>query len=128
MAQLTLPLGRIDEQWLWENLERSWPLRECPHDEPTWVYTVMDADGWLYVGCTATLLKRLRNHAEKFWWLHAVKVTADLICCREHALEYEAHQILLRRPRHNKQRPAPDRFLSHEWVRHGTVGFDKDDL
>jgi hypothetical protein len=128
MAQLTLPLHQITEQWLWENFERTWPFRDCGRDEPTWVYTIMSKDGWLYIGCTASLLKRLRNHSEKFWWIDAIKVTAELICCRDHALEYEAHEILRCHPTRNKKLPTPSRHLSHEWVRHGTVGFDKEDF
>lgn len=130
--QLTLPLTHVDDQWVWDNFERFHPLpnQVCPysHQVPTWVYRIQSLDDFLYVGCTAHLPSRLRNHQEKFWWLHAWKVVADLICCRAHALEYEAHQIRLYYPKHNKARPARDRFFSHGWVIRGCVGFDKDDL
>lgn len=128
---MTFTLTPITDKWLRENTERLDAPMEChsTHQRPAWVYTLLSDEGFLYVGYTTNLAKRLASHTStKPWWNYVDKITADLMCCDHHARQAEAYTIGLRRPVYNSLFPEHGRFFAHDWVRLGFVSIDCDEF
>lgn len=70
---------------------------------PNFVYRCYDADGRLiYVGCTATPNKRLRDHAKNSWWATQIaQVRVVVFPDRQYALAKEREAIETEGPRWN---------------------------
>lgn len=127
MVQLTLPLKAFKEEWFRSNVEPTF-ADGChySHQQTTWVYTLLGEIDFLYIGSTGNLARRLSAHrGQKPWWPEIEKVTAELICCRQHAREAEAYQIGFRRPLHNSLFPEEGRVFVHDWVCMGFIGLDQ---
>lgn len=79
-------------------------LVQLPH-KPHALYRFFDrTDVLLYVGITADLPTRLKNHRrEKPWWVHVHHITVDQFDTRQDALDAEAEAIRTEGPLHNDQ-------------------------
>jgi predicted GIY-YIG superfamily endonuclease len=78
---------------------------DWPHD----VYRCYADDGsLLYVGCTAKLRARLRDHEAKApWWPEVARVTAERRLGRREAMRAETIAIASEHPRYNSRDRAP---------------------
>jgi hypothetical protein len=65
------------------------------------VYAFFAGDQPLYVGCTASLTRRLRVHQGKPWWPDVTRIDLASFTSRDEALEHEAKLISELRPSHN---------------------------
>ncbi len=70
------------------------------------VYRLYDAErNLLYVGCTSSLERRLRNHSNlRAWWPDVADVETETFANAGEAADYELQQAQELRPRHNSRR------------------------
>jgi predicted GIY-YIG superfamily endonuclease len=77
----------------------------------TYVYRFWDHDDTLlYVGVTANLETRFKDHSGKHWWPQASHSTVEAHPNRALALVAEATAIMDENPLHNIQRPSLERL------------------